>query len=449
MKKFTLLFAALTLQTCLIQALQLNKPRSKQAKHLTNIQPIISTPQQELNDALYDASINGDIEKVLELLGAGASPDAICPVTSEWRPHAIPGATALICAANRGNFEMCQILLMGNAKAEIRDRNGHNALLHAGIKKNKEIFSLLLGCTQADNASFDDLHQLETFIKKYPIEEYPKQEFMHYVDSVCLLCMKEKVQFIRRDAARMHLLHYVASWGSPEICMKLIETLRAKEITLSPQNKKGETPLHLIPVGSEYNCRLLLENKADINAQSNSEDRITDGLKLNDDTRSPLEYAERFEKQSISELFIEYGASCSPMQANMFKSEYRILKKLLYAPTKARRSESKEKIVALLRYFKRMCPQLPRDIRYCILMSICSEDIGNHMINRKLKGFTIPHVFHNHAITALCNNTIQVLYVHDVNVDEPDIRENCTKRLAKDKLLCNGEYGLMPTGCGE
>lgn len=448
MIKLTLVFAAFTMQTTSIQALQLNKPRPKLSTQTNQPQPSLSPQQQKLDDALYDASIEGDVEKVLELLAIQASPDATCPATSEWNPFAMPGATALISAANRGNFEMCQTLILSKATPEIRDPRGHNALLHAGIKKNREIFFLLLAHTQADNKSFDDLHLIDEFVKRYPDKESHELESLtKYADSVCLKCMKEKVHFIRTDAAGMHLLHYGASWCSPAVCRELIQTLRLKEVTVNPKNKKEETPLHLIPVGSELNCRLLLENDADINALAMCEKKRDHRWPKNDDMQSPLEHALEWDKTSIAEILIEFGAASDP--DHFPKAKHHNLKKVIYTPTKASRSKSKEIIKTFLLCCKHYCPRLPRDIRHMLLDLISWADLGKCMVDRKLRGLSIPTVFLKQAETALYYETTGWLKAHglaSMYVEQQlseGIRENIKKRLAKGKLLCNNPKNMM------
>jgi ankyrin repeat protein len=448
MKYITLVFAALAMQTISLQALQLNKPRSKQSAQIAQLLPIISPQQQHLNDTLYDASIEGEIDKVLELIELHASPNATCPVASEWNPNALRGATALISAANRGNFEMCQTLILSKATPEIRDHRGHNALLHAGLKKNREIFFLLLANTQADTKSFDDLHLIDEFIKKYRDKESHELESLtKYFDSVCLKCMREKTHFIstflRSDATGMHLLHYGASWSSPEVCRELIQTLRLKEITLNPKTKKEKTPLHLIPVGSERNCRLLLENGADINALAMREKKEGYRRPRNGDMQSPLEHALEWDKNSIAELLIEFGAVSDP---DLFpKAKHHLLKKVIYTSDKASRSKSKKIIITFLLCCKRYCPRLPRDIRHMLLDLISWTDLGRCMVDRKLDGLSIPAVFLKQAETALYDETLEWLKMHGLTPTyieqqmSEGMRENIKKRLAKEKLLCNGE----------
>jgi len=434
MKYLTLAFAALTIQITSIQALQHSKPRPKPSTQTGQPKPALTAQQQQLNDALYDASIEGDIEKIFEFLSLGANPDATCPVTTEWHPNAIRGATALISAANRGNFEICQVLLLGKATPEIRDIRGHNALMHEGIKKNREIFFILLAQSQADNKSFDDLHQIEEFVKKYPDKENHELESLSkYVDSVCVKCIKEKADFTHTDAAGMHLLHYAASWSSPAVCQELIQTLLLKDITLNPKNKMRETPLHLVQVGHEQNCRFLLENGATINALAFSK---------NNTLQSPLEYALAFDKTSIAEILIESGASCNPRIFT--ESTHHLLKKAIYTNDQAARAESKNIINTFLLCCKRYCPQLPRDIRHMLLDLVSWADLGNYMVDRRLRGLSIPTVFLKQAVTVLHYETMRTLkaahiaftYVEESQMNEA-MEENIKKRLARERLLCN------------
>lgn len=438
MKKLILAcIASATFQISPSLALELRKTK-KPFAFKKEIQESLSPDQERVNTAFFEASLDGDVVKVLEQLHHGANPNTICPKTLEWYPHALKGATALMCAAHRANLEMCQLLLSEGANPAIRDPQNRNALLHAGFKKNREIFFLLLERTAVDNQSFDDLNYLDTYVRRFShddnnrnaLDATNKQTFQKYIDDTARLCIRSQTIWSRKDQLGKHLLHYVASWGSREVCEQLIQGLRAREINTEFRSNNQETPLFEIPTGSEANCRLLLENGANPNASA----------LMNDKEVSPLMRAVKLGNDGIADILIEFGASSYYLNLSL-KDHSHLLKKMVYVPMKSSLASSIKTVQTALLCFKRVCPTLPKDVRYLILDMIHSSDLGHCMIARKLSGFPIPSQFMKAASKVLLRYTMAYLKknykVSDGSVIQNAIEENILKRLAKEKLTCN------------
>ena len=86
--------------------------------------------QQVMNDA----ALNGEMEKVEELIGKGADPNKVDP----------DGRTALMFASFNGHTEIVRLLLDAGAEVGIRDALGRTALLYASTGPFAESVKLLL-----------------------------------------------------------------------------------------------------------------------------------------------------------------------------------------------------------------------------------------------------------------------------------------------------------------
>lgn len=242
----------------------------------------------------------------------------------------------------------------------------------------------------------------------------------------------------------------------------------------------------LIDVAADENLDLmqkLLTAGADVNARN--EKKIT-----------PLWTALHHSQNPVPscKLLLDHGAD---VYANAYSQEASMLTRIaigyptlltniVLVPNAQVLAASHKLIKTILLCFKRMCPQLPRDIRLMILAkrehlkdSRWGKDedhiVGNVMIARKLHGHSIPNIFKKTAIHTLYGCTIRamlnrferVIYQEEaarpvaiihgyivaapsqsllrsrINVDTFEatyreaLRRTIIDRLEQDKLLCN------------
>jgi len=109
------------------------------ATAVSNPSSEVQTPPQRigydnsLDKLLVENTINGNLEKVKELLNKGANPNAT-----------YNGVPALIWAVYKGHTDIVALLLENGANINIQDKDGDTPLIVASIKGNEELIKLLL-----------------------------------------------------------------------------------------------------------------------------------------------------------------------------------------------------------------------------------------------------------------------------------------------------------------
>lgn len=106
------------------------------------------TPTAVDQEVMYDAALNGNLEKVKESIGKGADLNA---VDNE-------GRTALMYASFNGHTEIVRLLLNEGAEVGIRDPMGRTALLFASTGPFAETVKLLLDHHADPNITDKDEH---------------------------------------------------------------------------------------------------------------------------------------------------------------------------------------------------------------------------------------------------------------------------------------------------
>ena len=86
------------------------------------------------NRDLIQASMNGDVEQVISLLGSGADVNA-----RDQR-----GRTALLCAVSRGQIDLVKLLLDKGADVNAKGEHGWTPLMEAANRGRSEVAKLLL-----------------------------------------------------------------------------------------------------------------------------------------------------------------------------------------------------------------------------------------------------------------------------------------------------------------
>jgi ankyrin repeat protein len=115
--------------------------------------PAAASPVPQQNSGvdqqmIFDAALNGDLEKVRESIGKGADPNDIDP----------DGRTALMYASFNGHTEIVRLLLDEGAKVGLRDAMGRTALLFASTGPFAETVELLLDHHADPNITDNDEH---------------------------------------------------------------------------------------------------------------------------------------------------------------------------------------------------------------------------------------------------------------------------------------------------
>lgn len=403
----------------------------------------VSNKQQNLNAQLYNAVLESNTSLVVELLSSGADPNTICPKSLEKKKNALSGATAFITAAHLGNMKLCEVLIQAGANQKLRDSKGLNALLHAGYKKRTIPFTSLLSASSIDENTFDDLYVVEQYVKEFSQHEYHSSyAFEQYINALVDIQLKKKINLTKKDKHGNQLIHYVARWASPSTLKKLIVALQAKKISLDQQNDLGKTPLHRNL--SARNCEILLEYGANVNALD----------KTKRFGKSPLYWACKRKKTSLELPLINYGADLSLKLEGetllQFYLKHTILDDLgylVFTPSITEINHSYNIIKTFLLCCKRYCPSLPRDMRYLLLLTLDTHDLGYALIGNRLRGKTTPIEFDRVLSQVLYEtslhhlvNQLEALKNKRTYLEETIkelLHETIQKRLSKPKLYCN------------
>lgn len=230
--------------------------------------------------------------------------------------------------------------------------------------------------------------------------------------------------------------------------------------------------------GNLEKARSLVANGADVNATN--------------ENGFPALWAALYPKENmtpLSELLLDHGADIRnqyPSSIHMLGiialRDPRLLTRIVLAPNAHALEHSYKMVKTILLCLKRVCPNLPRDLRFMILAAIShpeetrwgEEDIvGNVMIARKLRGLPIPIFFKETAINTLYECTmsglirefeqlmkqpestsideaytsriqplwLRLTYIIDLDTFERQYQEAISKtviaRLEQDTLVCN------------
>lgn len=153
--------------------LQARKQSKPKADILPSERPIPYVDRQQLNKALFHASLIRNNAEIMRLIKAGAGIDA----TDK------KGRTALMYAAHDGNIEICKFLLEKNANVTAGDNRGKTVLMYAANGGHTETCGFLLehdaNAMAKDNndwtafkyASFMDRTKTAKFLKSMELLE--------------------------------------------------------------------------------------------------------------------------------------------------------------------------------------------------------------------------------------------------------------------------------------
>ena len=117
----------------LVQSKRLRARWGSLINDLTDI-PAGNTNRRDMNDALRDASEQGEIDAVLSLLARGADADKAGE----------EGRNAVIGAAWRGRSQVIQLLLDRGVETELPDSEGRTPLIWAAINGHANVVARLL-----------------------------------------------------------------------------------------------------------------------------------------------------------------------------------------------------------------------------------------------------------------------------------------------------------------
>ncbi len=131
MKKYQILSCLLVLHGYIMHAAQ----EGKEAVVLSLQDQIV------LDNELFDAVQNQNIEKIMQLLAQGANVNA----------RTMIGWTMLMEAVSIGNVPIIQLLLTAGANVHARTRNGHNVLMQAVLQDETGILPILLAAEAGIN----------------------------------------------------------------------------------------------------------------------------------------------------------------------------------------------------------------------------------------------------------------------------------------------------------
>jgi len=110
--------------------------------------PVLTQKSPEFRQLMNDAALNGDLEKVKEMIGKGADPNDMDQ----------DGRTALMYASFNGHTEIARQLLDAGAEVGTRDGMGRTALLYASTGPFSETVKLLLSHHADPNIVDQDEH---------------------------------------------------------------------------------------------------------------------------------------------------------------------------------------------------------------------------------------------------------------------------------------------------
>jgi len=127
------------------------------------------------NAAFLDASYDGDIDKVLELLKKGANIDT----------YDHNGATALMYACSLGHLDIVKLLIKRGAKINMTDNDGYTALMAATGRGYERLVVFLVDngadiniMNHYDKTAIDLANDLEHYIIKHYLEKKKNKRFL-------------------------------------------------------------------------------------------------------------------------------------------------------------------------------------------------------------------------------------------------------------------------------
>lgn len=245
---------------------------------------------------LHQAAADGQVERVRELLAAGARVNAV--TETNWTP--------LHAAVAGGHVEVCRLLLAAGANVHVRDNEGRTMLANMLPGSGAEMVRLLVAAGANPNA-VDDV--LWTVACRGMAEAYDAlisaggkltrgtplhvaallnraEECGALIDAGADVEAQVELSGFPRSLHELQCctpLHLAAKMGGAEACAKLL----AMGANPNARDARGRTPLHLS--ASPSVCRMLLRAGADAAAKDFS-------------GKTPADLAADFKREAV--LFI-------------------------------------------------------------------------------------------------------------------------------------------------
>lgn len=278
-----------------------NKP--KLSKFLVSLMIFFILPSVMQAGEIHEASRDGQIENVKQLLILGVDVNA----------KDKDGRTPLFYAAFKSNIALHKLLIAKGADVNAKDVDGHTPLHEAAFKDNIEAAKLLIakgadinakdkdGRTPLHRSTRHDNTELAKMLIAKGADVNAKDKYGYtplymttdsgYIEFTKLLITKGADVNIK-DKDEWTPLHWAASEGNTELTMMLV----AKGAGVNAKDKNGLTPLHhAAGKGNAGVVKFLIDLRVDVNAKDKN-------------GWTPLYFATLRDNIEVAKLLITRGA---------------------------------------------------------------------------------------------------------------------------------------------
>ncbi|XP_033102794.1 ankyrin-3-like [Anneissia japonica] len=228
-------------------------------------------PQLCLDKLLTEASGNGDIDMVIDLLQKGADGNAAAYV----RQHIFSGQyyqTPAIGACLSGNAKLLRILLENGADPNAGDTYSVTPLHYAAQNGHRDCLRLLIDYEADINVATQYYNRPGSITRRFlggttALHLAAKNDHPDIIED---LILQGGADYNKMNEVGKTCLNTASSWGKEECVLKLFQCALGRELLSLPALDNGNTPLHdCIGFGMVKAVDELVLRGSDVNATNN------------------------------------------------------------------------------------------------------------------------------------------------------------------------------------